>query len=148
MHPAMPANLRVRASSRSARPPKLAKLPPSTQDRPSIKNKKRNSPLPRLQIPLPAKPLQTLQIPPRLHTLQPHQSDLPILPLNATTRTPAPSSPLLNKIPSHDLRIPCISPIDLPTVPSSPVTFGANVLGQQADVCQDRVEGVGLCCEG
>ena len=103
---------------------KLAKTPP-TRNR---KLQQTNSlPIPlNLQIPLPPKPLQRLQIPPRLPILHPQQLNPPIRQPDLTTHTPTP--PSLDNTP-HDLCVPRISAVDLSTVPSATVTFRPDVLG-------------------
>ena len=103
---------------------KLAKTPP-TRNR---KLQQTNSlPIPlNLQIPLPPKPLQRLQIPPRLPILHPQQLNPPIRQPDLTTHTPTP--PTLDNTP-HNFRIPRISAVYLPIIPGAAVTFRPDVLG-------------------
>ena len=103
---------------------KLAKTPP-TRNR---KLQQTNSlPIPlNLQIPLPPKPLQRLQIPPRLPILHPQQLNPPIRQPDLTTHTPTP--PTLDNTP-HNFRIPRISAVYLPIIPRAAVTFRPDVLG-------------------
>ena len=103
---------------------KLAKTPP-TRNR---KLQQTNSlPIPlNLQIPLPPKPLQRLQIPPRLPILHSQQLNPPIRHSNLATHAPTPLS--LDNVP-HDLCVPRISAVDLTIIPGAAVTFRPDVLG-------------------